>query len=140
MKIIAIIIINICFFTSLLASEKKNITVQVKNIEHVKGYISFALHNNENDFPKNAKKYRGKFIKVTGKIVSYTFKNIPKGKYAVVVYHDINSSKKLDRNIFGIPKESCGVSNDGMPIIGPPKFEEAAFILDEKDLIIKIVL
>ncbi|MCB0480252.1 MAG: DUF2141 domain-containing protein [Flavobacteriales bacterium] len=46
------------------------------------------------------------------------------GKYAVVAFHDINSNEKLDKNMFGIPTEPYGFSNNARGLLGEPDFEE----------------
>jgi len=38
--------------------------------------------------------------------------NLPAGEYAVVVLHDENLNKQLDRNWLGKPKEQWGMSNN----------------------------
>ena len=61
--------------------------------------------------------------------MTYTFKEIPKGEYAVAVFHDKNSNEKMDVNFLGIPKEAYGCSNNAKGFMGPPKYEDAKFLL-----------
>ncbi len=49
------------------------------------------------------------------------------GRYAVAVYHDEDADKDFDRNMFGLPKEGYGFSNDAPTLLGVPSFEDAAF-------------
>ncbi len=68
-----------------------------------------------------------------------TFKNIPKGEYAVSFVHDENDNKKMDTNFFGIPKEDYGCSNNARGFMGPPKYEDAKFqLIENKTIDIKI--
>ena len=60
-------------------------------------------------------------------IITVSFPDIPAGRYAVQVSHDENNNNKLDRGLFGIPKEGFGFSNDAKIRMAPPKFDEAAF-------------
>ena len=53
--------------------------------------------------------------------------NVPPGRYAAQAFHDRNDNGKVDRGIFGIPKEGVGFSNDAKIITAPPKFAAAAF-------------
>jgi uncharacterized protein (DUF2141 family) len=53
--------------------------------------------------------------------------NIPAGRYAVQAFHDENANKKLDRALFGIPKEGVGFSNDAPIKLSPPKWAAAMF-------------
>ena len=40
------------------------------------------------------------------------FRGIPKGQYAVTVFHDENRNDKLDENMFWLPTEGYGFSNN----------------------------
>lgn len=52
---------------------------------------------------------------------------VPPGRYAVAVLHDENSNHKLDRNMFGWPKEGFGFSNNPKVNLTAPNFNTAAF-------------
>ena len=56
-----------------------------------------------------------------------TIRNVPPGRYAAQGTHDENENGKVDRGLFGIPKEGVGFSNDAKIRMGPPRFGEAAF-------------
>jgi uncharacterized protein (DUF2141 family) len=68
------------------------------------------------------------------------FENLPFGEYALSVYHDRNDNQKLDTGLFRIPKEPLGTSNDARIRFGPPKYEDAAFVLDRAELTIEITV
>ena len=59
-----------------------------------------------------------------------TIAGLPAGRYAAQVFLDENANGKVDRAIFGIPKEGVGFSNDARITLGPPKFTDAAFAFD----------
>jgi uncharacterized protein (DUF2141 family) len=129
-------------FTKLmvLGQETKQ-TVIVSNLENVKGTLYIGWYNQSATFRINEKAiYRDK-INVNGqKELSVVFKNIPKGKYAIAVFLDENDNYKLDKNMFGIPKEKYGFSNNVLPSMRPATFEESAFELNKKEMLIKITL
>ena len=56
-----------------------------------------------------------------------TVRNVPPGRYAAQGTHDENSNGKVDRALFGIPKEGVGFSNDARIRMAPPRFPDAAF-------------
>jgi uncharacterized protein (DUF2141 family) len=56
-----------------------------------------------------------------------TATNVPLGTYAAQVFHDENNNKKVDRALFGIPKEGVGFSNDAPINFSAPKFAAAMF-------------
>ena len=57
----------------------------------------------------------------------YAFGDIPAGRYALKVYHDANGNDRLDKGLFGIPKERYGFSNNPKVRGGMPPFERSAF-------------
>jgi hypothetical protein len=58
----------------------------------------------------------------------------------VAVFHDENMNGQLDKNMFGIPKEGYGFSNNPKKSIGPPKFADAKFQLDQPEKVFEIKL
>ena len=53
--------------------------------------------------------------------------DVPPGRYASQVFHDRNGNGKIDRGLFGIPKEPVGFSNDAPTHMAPPKWNAAVF-------------
>jgi uncharacterized protein (DUF2141 family) len=47
---------------------------------------------------------------------------------------------RLDKNVFGIPKEGYGASNNPKKSMGPPKFADAKFQLDRPENVLEIKL
>jgi len=113
---------------SLAHAQSGSITVEVAGINEAEGQVSIGLHNGEASFPGKGKVFMGAKVRVTGDTVSYTFKDVPFGTYAIGVYHDINSNGRLDRNFMGIPTEGYAFSNNLFGIFGrPPSFQKASF-------------
>ena len=54
----------------------------------------------------------------------FSFPGVPAGRYAIAVYHDVNANGRLDKQIFGLPAEPYGFSND-VGRSAPPSFEGA---------------
>ena len=57
--------------------------------------------------------------------------NLLPGTYAMSVVDDCNRDYQLNRNIFGIPQEGFGISNNPRvsAATGLPKFQDASFLL-----------
>lgn len=53
------------------------------------------------------------------------------GLYAILVYVDINQNGELDKNLFGIPKEPYGFSNNARGSFGPPSFMAVSIQITE---------
>lgn len=69
-----------------------------------------------------------------------TLAGLKPGRYAAQVFYDENGNGKVDRALFGIPKEGVGFSNDAKIRLGPPKWEEAVFDYDGQDRTIRLRL
>jgi uncharacterized protein (DUF2141 family) len=63
--------------------------------------------------------------------LSFTFKDVPPGKYAASAFHDVNGNEKLDTNFVGMPVEPYGFSRDARGTFGPPSFEDAMIKIDD---------
>lgn len=64
---------------------------------------------------------------------SITFRDLPPGRYAIIVFHDENDNGLLDENAFGVPIEGYGFSNDAQGLLGAPSFDAAAITLQNAD-------
>ncbi len=60
---------------------------------------------------------------------SITFRQLPPGRYAVIVFHDENDNGLLDENAMGVPIEGYGFSNDAQGFLSAPSFDAAAITL-----------
>ena len=131
----------VILFTAILSTsaqeETFNLTINIAGLSSDKGSLLVGVYNTKESFLK--KPFESDIIKIINKKSIITFKNIPKGAYAVSFIHDENDNKKLDTNFIGIPKEDFGCSNNAQGIMGPPKYEDAKFQLTKnKTINIKI--
>jgi uncharacterized protein (DUF2141 family) len=66
-------------------------------------------------------------------------RDLPSGVYAIQATHDENSNHKVDRGLFGIPKEGVGFSNDAPIRFGPPSWSDAMFqVTGDKTVTLKM--
>jgi uncharacterized protein (DUF2141 family) len=69
------------------------------------------------------------------------FHNVDFGTYMVSAVHDENDNQKLDKNLFGMPKEGYGVSNNHTYAMKAPVFGESTFTVSgTTEMILKIEL
>ena len=116
-----------------------NLTVIVTGFKNNNGMAQISLYNKYGTIPdKNQDKYyKTKRVFIINKRAIYIFKHLPKGRYAVSVYHDENNNHKLDRGLF-LPKEGVGLSNFyKFSLFNFPSFKKASFLL-KKDKTVKI--
>jgi len=109
------------------------LVVNVKNFKNDSGMAYITLQDPNN---KPVQKVAAKISNNTTQVV---FKNLTLGKYAVRLFHDKNDNRVMDKGIFGMPKESWGVSNNVKANFGPPKFEDTLFVVDS-DKTISIIM
>ena len=103
-----------------------DIRVHITKINHPLGDVYVGLFKQAKGFLHIDRAY--KKIKRKAKQSLYCrFRNIPKGTYAIAIFHDANSNGILDTNFIGIPKEQTGTSNNVISHFGPPSFEKAKF-------------
>lgn len=105
-----------------------NLYITITNIKNTNGNIRVGLSNSASDFPNN--EYTGKSVEIKSDTVDIEFAGLPSGTYAIAAYHDENNNKKLDKNLFGIPREGYCFSNNEKGKSGPAKFNQAKFSLD----------
>lgn len=138
-----IITVLLVCISCLAVAQKSKKTVQVNiEIEHVKsdqGYWMLAIYDEDSEFlsmkPCNAKRQK---VGEYNNIVSI---DLPKGKYAIAVFQDLNDSKNLERNEQGIPTEPYSFSGENVfPLRGMPTFEQCKVKVSKKSKDFKIPL
>lgn len=70
------------------------------------------------------------------------FKDVAPGRYALIVFHDINANGQLDHNLVRLPAEPLGYSNGFQPglLSGMPDSRKLAFTLGTQDLSLDIAI
>ena len=117
--------------------EYADLTINISGLNSNKGNLLVGLYNEKESFLK--KQFKGDVVKIKDKKSIVIFKDLPKGEYAVSFVHDENDNKKMDTNMFKIPKEDYGCSNNARGFMGPPKYDDAKFQLTaNKTIEIKI--
>ncbi len=117
--------------------ESNKIQVAIENIRGNEGKVYVALYEAGSEFPKDKHYVKRQFKNARRGEINFIFDQIPTGEYAIAVFHDLNDNVKLDTNLFGIPKEPYGFSNNFRPRLAPPKFSDCAVSIN-KDVNIRI--
>ena len=119
----------------LASAQAATLVVTVSGLADSRGEVGCAVFANEAGFPmETAKALRQMWAQApaTGK-AECRFTDLPPGRYAVAVSHDLNGNRRLDTNVLGMPTEPWGVSNGAHPKLRAPRFDEAAFVVSEGD-------
>lgn len=117
-----------------LTSAQSSHTLVISNLDKTKGALYIAWYNKADDFRKADKAVYSKIVPVEDKdAVAVKFEGIANGTYAVAIFFDKNGNGKIDTNMFGIPKEKYGFSNNVYPMMRAATFNESAFVVNSSD-------
>jgi uncharacterized protein (DUF2141 family) len=101
-----------------------DLQIAVTGVQNAKGVVHVDICTPET-FLKDCA-WSGKAPARAGTTI-VTITGLPPGRYAAQGFHDENGNGKVDRGLFGIPKEGVGFSNDAPIRLAPPKLSEALF-------------
>jgi uncharacterized protein (DUF2141 family) len=110
-----------------LFAQKFSLTVTASGFPDNVGQAYMGLYRAQDDFPVINKQYIGKVVAISKNSASVTYTNLVKGNYAVAVFHDRNKDGVLNTNLFGVPTEEYGFSNNARNTFSAPSFSAASF-------------
>jgi len=110
------------------AQNAYTLTIEVENLRNSKGVLQVALYNKDGSIPDEQYKnyYKLQTTNIESGNAEVTFKNLPKGKYAINILHDENKNGKIDKGLI-LPKEGIGFSNYSSRINQSTKFQKSKF-------------
>ena len=116
------------FSITALCAQSHRLTLDVVGMKEKKGNLLISVYNSAEDYLKKpVKTLTTPADALTKRVVL----ELESGTYAVVIYQDLSSNGKVDRNFFRLPTEPCGFSRDARPKMGPPRYKPASFTLNE---------
>ena len=119
--------------SGIATAQKINLEVAMTGFKNNNGVVNVGLYDSEGNFLKETYKKLQSKIKSNQAIV--TFEGIEKGEYAVSIYQDENLNGIMDKNFMGIPSEDYMASNNTKGFMGPPKYENAKFMVEKNSKI-----
>jgi uncharacterized protein (DUF2141 family) len=115
--------------------------VVVKGVRKVEGTLRIAIYDNEKAMNRNdLRKAVGKGSIVATKHSPHLDFQLAEGTYAVVVLHDLNNNKVVDKNWLGQPTEPVGITNGFKSKKRKPTFAECSFSLRQSKQQVEVVL
>ena len=114
------------------------IIVRITGFASDEGDCWFALDNSKEFYESEDSVFIGKILPIRNSEVLLTLDSLKYGSYAIKVFHDENINGELDSNFLGIPTEDYGYSNNVSAWFGPPSWERAEFLLNEREMMIEI--
>ncbi len=107
-----------------------DLVVTVSGVRSAEGQVRLALYERADGFRKEDRARQLLALPAAAGEVIGMFRDVPPGRYAVLVYHDENGDGKLNLRLGMFPKEGYGLSNNPR-LSGPPQFDDAAFELGD---------
>ncbi len=124
------------------AQNAYTLTIEVENLRNSKGVLQVALYNKDGSIPDEQYKnyYKLQTTNIESGNAEVTFKNLPKGKYAINILHDENKNGKIDKGLI-LPKEGIGFSNySSIGLTNRPNFKKASFdLFQDKEIKVKVI-
>lgn len=122
-------------------SEETLAVVEITGFSSLEGLVRMAVFNSEEGWPEGIE-YSARRISsaVTADTVTMFIRLLEPGQYALAAFHDRDSDSVFDRNLFGVPTEAYGFSNNVRGSMGPPDFSEAVFSLESDTVRMVMVL
>lgn len=111
--------------------QSAKLSISVPNIDPVKGEIQVSVYDNEKSFLKENEEYKIYRFKVENAKGSFVINDLPEKNYALIIYHDENDNKKMDKSIIGMPKEGYGFSKNIKPGLSRPDFKDCSILLNK---------
>ena len=104
-------------------SPTATVDLRVDGLRNDRGLVHACLTREPDHFPRCEQDPRS--VTLTGPAGAHrlTVGDLPPGTYAIAVFHDENSNRKLDK-FLGVPREGFGFSRNPVIRFGPPKFEQ----------------
>jgi uncharacterized protein (DUF2141 family) len=111
--------------TSAGASE---IVIDVTNVRSSQGHVRLSVCD-EAHFGGEGCAYDGVAPARQGS-TRVVVQGVPAGRWAVQAFHDENDNEEFDTNLFGLPQEGFGFSNNP-PLRGKPRYADSVFDVRE---------
>jgi len=121
------------------AVNTKKLSIKISNIQSKGKILYVGIYREGDEFPEFNKYWKNSKATTTSNEMTIEF-DVPYGDYAVAVSHDLNGNGKLDKNLFGYPKEPFGFSNNYKPKLSSPNFSDCKFSYTQQSNSIMIKL
>lgn len=112
------------------------LTVVVHGMNSSKGVLGIVIFDKATGWPENVSaSFRHTAFPAQPGTQTVQIPDLPSGRYAVALIHDVNENMKLDKNWIGKPQEKWGMSNNPRARFSAPPMEKALFDLQQDETI-----
>jgi uncharacterized protein (DUF2141 family) len=116
--------------TITLAPGASNLAVRVERVKAGMGPVLCDLFNAAEGFPGPSPIIGGSQEHEAKESTVCVYERLPAGTFAMSVIQDENANGTLDSNVFGVPTEGYGVSNNIIPATEAPRWSDSVITLD----------
>lgn len=103
------------------------------------GNLLVYMYDKPETFPRQKDKvYRLEIFPCKENLQTISIENIRFNEYAIIVVHDQNGNKKMDRNWLGLPAENYALSGNPKFHMGPPVFDEVRFSFNTNNQVLQL--
>lgn len=116
------------------------LTVEVNGLSSNSAPVVVGFYNSAAAFPKPDQYRVRQVMKPAGATYVRVQAELAPGKWAIVVFQDLNGNGQLDTNGLGQPKEPYAFSNNYRPVLRGPHFEECVVPIAGLSGVVRIAL
>jgi uncharacterized protein (DUF2141 family) len=115
------------------AARAATLVLEVENVRSTEGQLLVAVFRGAPGFPgESTRAVLRTVARPVAPRTTVTFPDVPPGEYAAVVVHDTDSDGALRLGrVIPMPAEPLGCSRDAKGSFGPPRYEDARFVVPE---------
>jgi uncharacterized protein (DUF2141 family) len=122
--------ITVCVAAQAEPTNTGAIAVTVGPLRNNAGGVACRLYTSSNGFPTTAVGTVNQYVKTANGHARCVFDKLKPGTYAVMVHHDENGNRKMDMNLFGMPLEGYGASNNHTHALSAPSWDESKVVVE----------
>lgn len=129
----SVFFVLLLFTTSFALSQGHHLSVKIEGATSDDGKILYTVFSSKEGFPGNPEKALKSGIAHIKNGKAGIDLDLPKGEYALMIFHDEDDNNELKTNWIGMPKEGVGNSNNHK---GIPSYNKSVFNLSEDKSIV----
>ncbi len=118
-------------FTTTAKAAPDTLVVRVEGIAAARGFVDLTVYRDDRNYLSDDSFVVSNRKAVAGLAPVFLTVILPAGRYAYVVYQDLNSNGTLDANWFGFPVEPMAFSRPFCITIRAPRFDEIGIAVDK---------
>lgn len=116
-----------------------DLTIDIRDVRGTKGKLQVAVFDREEAY--RASDYEQAYALFTLSINTgsngVTLHGLPRGEYAISLFHDENSNDEMEIGLTGMPQEGYGTSN-AIDKYDEPSFAEAGVSVEDKHKTVQV--